>query len=234
MAEQLCQIETMRQRLIADVSHELRTPLTAIQGSMEGLIDGVLPASPETYQIVYQEADRLKRLVNDLQELSRVEAGAYTLNLKPITPSHLIQSVVDRLSLQFEDKGVSLQTNIPTNLPNVLVDEDRITQVLLNLVGNALQFTPPDGSVTINANQQATNVQFTISDTGIGIPPERLPNLFTRFYRVDKSRSRSAGGSGIGLTIARYLIEAHGGSIHATSQGADTGSQFIFTLPTAV
>jgi len=232
MAQQISQTEQMRQRLIADVTHELRTPLTAIQGSMEGLIDDVLPASPETYLTVYQEADRLKRLVNDLQELSRVEAGAYTLNLKPIPPAQLIQSAADRLSLQFEDKQVSLRTNIPDQLPDVLADEDRIAQVLLNLVGNALQFTPSGGSVTISASQQRKSVLFSITDTGIGIPPEHLPQLFTRFYRVDKSRSRAAGGSGIGLTIARHLIEAHAGKIYAESQGLGTGSQFNFTLTT--
>jgi signal transduction histidine kinase len=232
MAEQLSETEQLRQNLISDISHELRTPLTAIQGSMEGLIDGVLPASPETFLTVYQEADRLKRLVNDLQELSRVEAGSYSLDLKPVAAAQLIQNVVDRLSFQFEDKGVSIETEIPENLPNVLADEDRILQVLLNLVGNALQFTPTGEKVTISASLQGKEIRFTIIDSGIGIPPDHLPHLFDRFYRVDKSRSRAAGGSGIGLTIARHLVEAHGGKIYATSQGINAGSQFTFTLPT--
>lgn len=231
MAEKLSQTENMRRQLIGDVSHELRTPLTAIQGSMEGLIDGILPATPETFQNIYQEADRLQRLVADLQELSRIEAGAVSLELASCDIAALIQSVTQRLQPQFDEKEIALALDIPSLLPHVLIDEDRISQVLINLLGNALQYTPPQGRVTLTARQINKDLQVSIRDTGLGIPAEHLPHLFTRFYRVDKSRSRAGGGSGVGLTIAKHLIEAHGGRIWAESEGTGNGSTFTFTLP---
>jgi len=175
----------------------------------------------------------LQRLVDDLQELSRVEAGAYELHRRPVAVSALVADTLARLGRQFEEKDVSLQTDLPDDLPPVLVDQDRIDQVLLNLAGNALQYTPAEGKVRIAAQQQEGEVRIAISDTGIGIPAEHLPYLFTRFYRVDKSRSRAGGGSGIGLTIARYLVEAHGGRIWSESPGPGRGSTFTFTLPVA-
>jgi histidine kinase len=233
MASTLEKTETMRRQLIGDVAHELRTPLTTIQGYMEGLIDGVLPADEATYQAVYREADRLKRLVSDLQELSRVESGAYELERRPISVASLIDEICKRLEQQFAEKGVKLEVVVHKNLTEVTGDEDRISQVLLNLVGNALQYTPTGGSVTISAERKEDEIQITVSDTGIGISSEHLQNIFTRFYRVDKSRSRAGGGSGIGLTIAKHLVEAHGGHLWANSAGLGKGSAFIFTLPVA-
>lgn len=234
MAEKLNQVEIMRRRLIGDVSHELRTPLTAIKGSMEGLIDGVLPATQETYQQIHAEADRLNRLVDDLQELSRVEARAYELEIHPLAVSSLVRTVTKRLTSQAESKRISLDLELASDLPGVLADEDRSVQVLTNLVGNALQYTPENGKVTIAAKQINNEVQISVRDTGLGIPPEHLLQIFDRFYRVDKSRSRRAGGgSGIGLTIARALVEAHGGRIWVESAGEGRGSTFTFTLPTA-
>jgi histidine kinase len=233
MAASLEQTELMRHQLIADVTHELRTPLTAVKGSMEGLIDGVLPADEGTFQQIISEAERLQRLVNDLQELSRVEAGAYELNIHSYRVSDLLTAAEARLGRQFEEKGVILEIALPNDLPQVLTDEDRIGQVLLNLVGNALQYTPPGGKVKVTAAAQRDEVYIAVSDSGMGIPAEHLPHLFTRFYRVDKSRSRAGGGSGIGLTIAKYLVEAQGGSIWAQSEGASRGSTFTFSLPTA-
>jgi histidine kinase len=242
MAATLEQTEARRRDLIANVTHELRTPLTSIKGYMEGLIDGVLPPQSDTYQQVYREADRLQRLVNDLQELSRVEAGAFRLDRRLLAPADVIQHAAARLRPQFEEKGVYLKLDIPPNLPEVMIDEDRLSQVLLNLAGNALQYTPSGGTVTITAGLQTESptiqksqignrLLVTIADTGIGIPSEHLPHLFTRFYRVDKSRSRAGGGSGIGLTIAKYLVEAHGGQIWAESEGEERGSIFGFSLP---
>lgn len=234
MAENLEQVETMRRQLIGDVSHELRTPLTAIKGSMEGLMDGVFPASEETYQQIHQEAGRLARLVDDLQELSRVEAGAYPLDKKPVEIPNLVKIVIKRLTNQAAGKGIDLKTDITENIPPVMADQDRITQVLTNLVNNAIQYTPEGGWITISASQFADEVQVSVADSGIGIPKEHLPHLFTRFYRVDKSRSRqSGGGSGIGLTISRHLIEAHGGRIWVESNGEGQGSTFSFTLKIA-
>jgi histidine kinase len=231
MAAQLEQIEATRRELIGNVAHELRTPLATIKGSMEGLIDGVLPAEAATFQQIYREADRLQRLVTDLQELSRVEAGAFDLKIRSIPVPDLVQATVARLSRQFEEKRVSLETDMPVNLPPVRADEGRIDQVLLNLVGNALQYTPPRGQVRVTAYLQKDEVHIVVSDTGAGIAPEHLPLIFTRFYRVDKSRARVGGGSGIGLTIAKHLVEAHGGRIWAESHGPGQGSIFIFTLP---
>ncbi|HJS29649.1 MAG TPA: histidine kinase dimerization/phospho-acceptor domain-containing protein, partial [Anaerolineales bacterium] len=170
MAAQLEQVESLRQQLIGDVAHELRTPLAAIKGSMEGLIDAVIPASPETYQRIYLEADRLGRLVDDLQELSRVEASAYELNLQPTQVQNLVEAAVTRLRMQFEEKEVQLEAIVPASLPQVTVDEDRIEQVLLNLLGNALQYTPARGTVIISARQDQDEIRISISDNGIGIP----------------------------------------------------------------
>ncbi len=231
MASQLEEVENKRRQLIGDVTHELRTPLTSIKGYMEGLVDGVLPATPETYDQIHNEASRLARLVDDLQELSRVEANAFSLDIRSTDLSPLVQTILKRLSPQATKKRITLRSNLPANLQHVLADEDRITQVLTNLVANALQYTPEDGSVTISAVQKDDEVIVSVKDTGIGIPPEHMENLFTRFYRVDKSRSRNAGGgSGIGLTIARHLVEAHGGRIWVESEGEGKGSTFSFSL----
>jgi histidine kinase len=234
MAEKLNEVESMRRQLIGDVSHELRTPLTAIKGSMEGLMDGVLPATQETYQQIHTEADRLNRLVDDLQELSRVESQAYQLDLRPVEVSVLVQTVTKRLASQAESKRVSLDLDLAPDLPRVLADEDRAVQVLTNLTGNALQYTAENGRISIAARRVDHEVYISVRDTGIGISPEHLPHIFDRFYRADKSRSRRAGGgSGIGLTIARALVEAHGGRIRAESAGEGQGSTFTFTLPIA-
>ncbi len=232
MASRLDQTETMRRQLIGDVAHELRTPLTVIKGTMEGLMDGILPAASETYQQVYQEADRLQRLVADLQELSRVESSAVPLNLQAIPVQRLVEMVRSRMSRLFEDKGVNLKITQPEHLPAVLGDEDRLTQVLVNIVGNALKYTPEGGWVEISARLQGGFVTLAVRDTGIGISSEHLPHIFTRFYRVDKSRARASGGSGIGLTIAKSIVEAHGGRIWLESDGEGKGSTFSFTLPT--
>lgn len=233
MAATLEQTETMRRDLLANVAHELRTPLASIKGYMEGMIDGVLPAEPNTYQQIYHEADRLQRLVNDLQELSRVEAGAFELKRRSLAIGELIRQTAARLRPQFEEKGVSLTLTLPAGLPPVSADEDRLNQVLLNLVGNALQYTLSGGIVTITAKIKNDELVVSISDTGLGISAEHLPHLFNRFYRVDKSRSRAGGGSGIGLTIAKHLVEAHGGHIWAESEGEGRGSTFGFSLPLA-
>lgn len=234
MAEKLEHVESMRRRLIADVSHELRTPLTAIKGSMEGLIDGVLPASEETFLQIHAEANRLNRLVDDLQELSRVEAQAYELSVQTLDILLIVKTVAKRLVPQFESKRITLDLDLPPDIPHVLADEDRVMQIITNLAGNALQYTPEGGRVTISGSQLANNVQISIRDTGLGIPQEHLQYVFDRFYRVDKSRSRATGGgSGIGLTIARALVEAHGGKIWVESAGSEQGSTFTFTLPIA-
>jgi histidine kinase len=231
MAAKLDQTESMRRQLIGDVAHELRTPLSTVKGTMECLIDDVLPASVETYQQVHREVDRMQRLVHDLQELSRAEAGVYEMEVREIQVAEVVEATRARLGGQFNDKGVDLVVDIPSDLPAVHADENRIGQVLLNLLGNALQYTPPQGKVRISATPGEHEITVSIRDTGIGIPLEHLPHIFTRFYRVDKSRSRAGGGSGIGLTIVKHIVEAHGGRIWAESPGIGKGSTFTFTLP---
>jgi signal transduction histidine kinase len=233
MAARLQQTEAMRRDLIGNVAHELRTPLSTIKGYMEGLMDGVLPAEAATFQQVHREADRLQRLVHDLQQLSLVESGVLALEIRAAPVAGLVATVVKRLERQFADKDVSLAAELPPNLPPVRADEDRIGQVLLNLVGNALQYTPPGGRVQIRARRLGQMVRLEVHDTGIGFAPEHLPHLFERFYRVDPSPQRAVGGSGIGLTVAKHLVEAHGGEISADSPGQGQGATFTFTLPVA-
>src|SRR5579859_8087971 len=213
MAETLQHVEERRRDLIADVAHELRTPLAGIAGYMEGMLDGVIAPEPETFHRVHREAERLQRLVADIEELSRAESG--------------------RLRPQFDDKGVGLTVEVSSTPAAVAVDPDRIGQVLTNLLGNALQYTPAGGSVRVSARRDSREVAIVVSDTGIGIPAEHLPHVFDRFFRVDPSRARASGGSGIGLTIARHLVEAHGGSIEAASRGSGRGSTFTVILPAA-
>lgn len=234
MADKLQHTEEMRRQLIGDVAHELRTPLTTIQGSLEGLIDGILPAEDHVFQNIHREATRLQNLVRDLQALSNAESGALAFDPEPVAPVDLVRRACTRLERQYEEKGVGLVNEVPQHLPLVMVDEDRIGQVLLNLLGNALQYTPGGGQVRISARQHTGFVEFSVTDDGIGIAREHLPHLFTRFFRVDKSRSRVGGGSGVGLTIARQLVEASGGRIWVHSAGPGKGSTFSFTLPVAI
>jgi len=156
-----------------------------------------------------------------------------TLDARPTAPAGLIRAALDRLRPQFEDKGVDLSLELPTALPQVNVDAGRITQVLLNLLGNALQYTPSGGRVAVSARREGGELVIAVQDSGIGLSSEHLPHVFERFYRVDKSRSRAGGGSGVGLTIARHLVEAHGGRLWAASPGPGKGSTFTFTLSLA-
>lgn len=233
MAASLSNTESMRVRLLGDVSHELKTPLAGIKGYMEGLQDGVLQATPETFQLIHREADRLQRLVLDLQELSRVESGQTQMEFTTCKPHEIIAPVVDRMRPQFDEKGIMLISDVPSDLPLVRADADRTAQVLTNLLGNALQYTAAGGTVCLNVAHDHDYLRFSVTDTGIGLIPHDLEHIFERFYRADKSRSRSSGGSGIGLTIAKHLVEAQGGTIRATSEGTGKGSEFSFTLPLA-
>lgn len=198
---------------------------------MEGLLDGVLPAEPATFLSVQNEVGRLQRLVHDLEELSRAEAGQISLEMEWIDPAGLIRTAAERLQPQFADKGVRLNLDLTPDSPQLEVDTVRMSQVLLNLMGNALQYTPPGGEVTVSARAEDSKVTITVQDSGIGIAPEHIPHIFERFYRVDKSRSRTGGGSGVGLTISKHLVEAHGGRLTAASPGLNQGSTFTIYLP---
>ena len=234
MAAELEAAERRRVALIGDVAHELRTPLATIEGYTEGLLDGVVAPGVETWALLHDEAARLRRLVQELQELSRAEARQLPLQLHPCVPAELVDQAVRRIVSQFTEKGVTLTTDVPADLPAVQVDADRIIQVLINLLGNALRYTPAGGAVQVRAEQQQDSVTFQVADSGIGIVPEHLPHVFERFYRVDKARSRALGGSGIGLTISRAIAEAHDGQIWAASPGPGQGATFSLTLPIAV
>ena len=233
MAASLANTEAMRVRLRGDVTHELKTPLAGIKGYMEGLQDGVLPATPETFELIHREADRLQRLVQDLQELSRVEAGQAHLEMTTCQPSAIVMPVVDRMRPQFQEKDIALIPDVSDDLPPMRADADRTAQILTNLLGNALQYTASGGEVRVTAAREYNCLRFSVADTGIGLAPGEPEHIFERFYRVDRSRSRRSGGSGIGLTVAKHLVEAQGGSIYAVSEGIGKGSEFSFTLPLA-
>lgn len=231
MAQSLEHAEERRTQLLADVAHELRTPLTTVEGYMEGLIDGVVPAAPETFALVRQEAERLRYLVDDLRELSRAEAGTVALSLEPILPQKIIAKATAHMEPLLAEKGVALHTDCPEDLPAVQADASRALQILLNLLTNSLHYTPAGGRIEITAELTNREVRFAISDTGIGISAEDLPYVFGRFFRTDRSRSRRSGGSGLGLAISQYLVEAQRGRLWAESPGPDQGSTFYFTLP---
>ncbi|TAK13758.1 MAG: sensor histidine kinase [Anaerolineae bacterium] len=231
MAERLEKTETLRRELIADVSHELRTPLTIIKGSMEGLMDGVLAPDNQTFGMVQHEAARLERLVNDMLQLSRLEAGKDTLELGPLSVETLLNGSLESIRAAYREKGVSLASELEQGLPALQVDVDRAYQAVLNLLANALEYTPAGGVVTVRARRESESIVIEVEDSGIGIAPGHLPHVFERFYRVDKSRSRAQGGTGIGLAITRRIMEAHGGRAEVTSPGLGHGSRFTLIWP---
>jgi histidine kinase len=230
MAEALDTIEVSRRQLLTDLTHELNTPLTSIVGSIEGLQDGTITSTETTYSVILDEALRLQRLVHDVQYLSVMEANTYSFREEPLCVCDLLQSVSAKLDIQYESKAVKLDINYPPRSLLVWGDPDRIVQVLINLLGNALQYSSSGGQVITSIYDKGSFVEFIITDTGIGITASDLTQIFDRFYRIEKSRNRGSGGSGIGLTIAHQIIKAHGGQIWAESQGLGMGSQFHFTL----
>lgn len=233
MAVALAQVEQQRVALIGNVAHELRTPLAALEGYLEGLVDGVLPNDPESFSVMQQEVRRLRRLVDDLQTLSRVEAGQIALRLERFDLIPLVERVVSQLRPQAIAQCLQVDIDAPITTLPVHADADRTAQILINLIGNALRYTPEGGCITVHLALRDGLAQVAVADTGIGIPAEALPYLFERFYRVDPSRSRRSGGSGIGLTIARHLAWAMGGDLTAASAGPGQGSRFTLTLPPA-
>ena len=230
MASDLERAEKLRQNMVADVAHELRTPLSNVRGYLEALRDGVIKPDANTIRSLTEEATLLSRLVDDLQELSLAEAGELRLNCQAENIGGLINQTVAVVQTQATAKGLSVFIDLPGKLPSVNIDSNRISQVLRNLLENAVAHTAKGGSITVAAKQQGNWVEVTVTDTGEGIPAEDLPNIFERFYRVDKSRARATGGSGLGLTIAKRLVEAHGGKIEAQSE-LGKGSRFSFTIP---
>jgi two-component system sensor histidine kinase BaeS len=230
MASELERAEQLQRNMVADVAHELRTPLSNIRGYLEAIRDGVIETDTDTIRSLDEEAALLSRLVDDLQELSLAEAGELKLLCQSEDIAALINQAAASVRAQAATKGVSVSIEVPDRLSPVNIDHKRISQVLRNLLENAVAYTAEGDSITLSARQQGSWVETSVSDTGEGIPPEDLANIFKRFYRVDKSRTRATGGSGLGLTIARRLVEAHGGHIEAQSEPGK-GSRFTFTLP---
>ncbi|MDZ8138326.1 MAG: HAMP domain-containing sensor histidine kinase [Nostoc sp. DedQUE04] len=231
MAASLEGVEARRREVIGDMTHELRTPLTVVRGYLEELADGEIEASPEIYRRLAKETRRLERLVNDLQELSKAEAGYLPINIQRVNLYPLLESLVEKFSDQLLEDGPVMLLKCPSVLPPVLADVDRTEQVLVNLLGNAVRYTN-EGSITITVGIDASQLWIAVSDTGIGIAPENLPHVFERFWRADQSRDRHSGGTGIGLTISRRLIELQGGQIQVESE-LGVGSTFRFFLPLA-
>ncbi len=227
LASALDQTEQRRLRLVGEVAHELRTPVATLKGYLEGLLDGVFDPDEEILAASIVEATRLERLAADLSTLSRVEEGRFDLQLESCDLRDLVNHVTGRLASQFADNGVTL---IIDELPplKTMVDRDRIIQILTNIVGNALAYTRPGGSVRISATATTNQRLVTVSDTGRGLTSEQLELIFERFYRADRS---ATGGSGIGVTIARTLARRHGGDVTASSAGIGQGAEFIISLP---
>jgi signal transduction histidine kinase len=229
LATELASTETRRTRLLGEVAHEMRTPLTALDGYMEGLIDGVFAPEPEILGAASDELRRLRRLADDLSALSRAEEQRLDLHPADVDLAGIARRAAERLAPQFSDGDVTLTVHATGPLP-VRADPDRITQVLTNIIGNALTATPADGSVTVQARAAGRRAEVAVTDTGAGLAAGDLERVFERFYRAPGQPRRSSG-SGIGLTIARNIARAHGGDVTASSPGPGRGATFVLTLP---
>lgn len=229
MASSLEEVESRRREIIDDLTHELRTPLTIIRGRLEEIADGIIVATPQIYSRLIRETKRLQRLVNDLQELSQAEAGNLTLKLQPTNLRSVLQPLAERFDDQLIDSDRAIVLDCPKDLPYVMIDSDRLEQILINLLSNAIRHTPR-GSIALKAWAIEDRVWISVSDTGAGIAAEELPHIFRRFWRSKKSRSQKYSGTGIGLAICKGLVELHRGEIFVESQ-VGVGSTFKFYLP---
>ncbi len=225
MTERLGSDEERRRALLADVAHELRTPLSVIQGNAEGMIDGLYPADGRHLTTLLEETKVMARLLQDLQTLSTAEAGQLVLHREPTAAARLTDDSVAAFASAAREKGVDLRTEVADRLPELQVDPFRIGEVLSNLLSNALRHTPKGGTVIVRASREGNAVAFEVADSGAGIPPEQLPNVFDRYVKA-----ADTGGSGLGLAIAKTLVEAHGGTITAAND-PDGGATIRFTLP---
>ncbi len=230
MAASLERNEQLRRNMVSDVAHELRTPLTNIRGYLEAMQDGLLEPKPELLASLYEETMLVNRLINDLQQLALAEAGQLHIEIAPVDIRHTIEQAVQALNADARKKAIRLEISLAQDLPLVKADSERVGQVLRNLISNAIKYTPPQG--TIQVSSYATNhaVYIAVQDSGPGIPQEALPYIFERFYRVDSSRNRKTGGHGLGLAIAKQLVQLMGGTI-AVESAEGRGSIFTFALP---
>ncbi len=230
MAATLRHDRELRRNMIADIAHELRTPISVLQGNIEGMIDGVLPENRETLELLHGETLELARLVEDLRTLSLAEAGQLEFDIQQINIADLSERVVDAFKTIAGSRGIDIILTLPEQIRAVNADPARTAQVLRILIDNALKYTPANSKIEVKIAYGKDHVTVSVTDTGVGISAENLPMVFNRFYRTDRSRSRSTGGSGLGLSIAKQLIEAQGGTISAES-AIGKGSAFSFTLP---
>jgi two-component system phosphate regulon sensor histidine kinase PhoR len=224
-------LETVRQDFVSNISHELRTPLAALKALTETLQESALddpPAAQRFIQRIETEVDSLSQIVSELLELSRIESGRVPLTVRPTQVAKIIAPAVERLRLQAERAGIVVSVDCPDDLPLILADPSRLEQVIVNLLHNAIKFTPSGGRIDVNAHLAPDAIVFSVHDTGIGIAEDDLPRIFERFFKAD--RARSGGGTGLGLAIARHLVEAHGGKIWVESVEGK-GSTFSFSIP---
>ena len=228
LAESLEKQESLRRQLTADVAHELRTPLTTVQTHMEAMLEGVWEPTPERLGSCYDEMTRLGKLVSDLENLAKVESDNLKLNKTEVNLRELTDKALGSFEKELTDRGLSAETAGSCSV--IMADRDRISQVLVNLISNAVKYTPDGGEILITLSDAEDSVVFNISDNGAGIPEEEIPYIFERFYRADKSRNRNTGGSGIGLAIVKSIVMAHGGTVNVESR-VNKGSNFIVTLP---
>jgi len=232
MSSDLQQANRLRRQMTADIAHDLRTPLSVILGYTEALSDGKLQGSEEIYSIVHTEAQHLSHLIDDLKILALADAGEIPLTYQAVPPTSLLRRTADAYRIQAEQKGISLEVDASPNLPELNIDHERMAQVLGNLMSNALRYTPRGGAIRLSAMEAAGKVRIEVADTGKGIPAEDLPFVFGRSFRGDKARQQENGESGLGLAIAKSLVQAQGGDITVTSQ-LGKGSTFTIELPTA-
>jgi signal transduction histidine kinase len=231
MADALERAELQRRTMTADIAHELRTPLSNVQGYLEAIIDGVVAPDRATVATLHEQTAHLSRLVEDLRLAATAEAGALRLERSAVRLGEIAEDAVDAFRTRAASRGVRMDLNVEQGLPEVMADPTRVHQVVANLLENALRHTPEGGSVAVAVGCSAPDrLRLEVADTGPGIPPDRLPHIFDQFYRVDPSRSRETGGAGLGLTIVKRLVEAHGGRVWAESE-VGRGSRISIELP---
>jgi len=232
---ELRRLEKVRQEFVANVSHELRTPISSIKGYAETLLEGAIDDQDNArdfLNIIYQDSQRLAALIDDLLDLSKIESGKLKMVFLNYPANALIIKCAAVMENQAKAKAITIKLEIPDNLAQIKVDETRFSQVMINLLDNAVKYTPEKGTVNISARPEGNYLQIDISDTGIGIPEQDIPRIFERFYRVDKARSRELGGTGLGLSIVKHIVQAHGGQVWVKSEPG-RGSTFSFTIPLA-
>jgi two-component system, OmpR family, sensor histidine kinase BaeS len=229
MSRDLAHASTLRRQMTADIAHDLRTPLSVILGYTEALRDGKLPCDQEIFDTLHTEAQHLQRLIDDLRTLSLTDAGELPLHRQPMPPQPLLERIAAAYKASAQAQGITLEIQAVADLPAIDIDPERMSQVLGNLLSNALRFTPAGGTIRLRATADGDRVHLIVQDTGTGIAAADLPHIFERFYRADSAR-QATGSSGLGLAIAKGIVEAHGGTIAvASSEGA--GTRFSITLP---